>query len=208
MNKLQNFGTIPIDYNVLATTLNKYQSVKDKVSHLEKQGIIIRLKKGLYVLSPEKNQHKISRELVANHLYGPSYISLENALSHYGLIPEKVYLVRSVTTKRAKYINTQLGDFDYTTVPNDYYSIGIRQEIVNETYAYLIASPEKAICDMIVSNKNHRIQSVKAMQAYLEEDLRIEPSAIKTLDKEIIKQCIATNIKKKELTHLLKLIEK
>jgi hypothetical protein len=56
-------------------------------------------------------------------------------------------------------------------VPIDYYAIGIRQEIVNNEYAYLIASPEKAICDMILSTRNFRIQSFMTMQIFLEEDL-------------------------------------
>lgn len=208
MKELQNFGIIPIDYNVLANALNGYRSVNDKISLLEKKGIIIRLKKGLYILSSEISQQSLSRELVANHLYGPSYISLESALSFYGLIPEKVYAIRSVTTKRAKHYDTQLGSFEYTTIPKDYYSIGIRQEIVNNEYAYLIATPEKAICDMILSNKKFRIQSVKAMQIYLEEDLRIDLSMLKTLNKEIIINCIETRTKQTELTQLLKLLEK
>jgi len=202
------FGIIPIDFNVLATALSGFQSPKDKITILEKNGSIIRLKKGLFVVSPETSHQTISRELVANHLYGPSYISLESALSFYGLIPEKVFAIRSVTTKRAKQFATALGNFEYLTIPQDYYSIGIRQEIVNNEYAYLIASPEKAICDMIWSVRNFRIQSVKAMKIFLEEDLRIDLSVIKTYNTDIIKSCIETGIKKTELTQLLKLLEK
>jgi predicted transcriptional regulator of viral defense system len=207
MKELMKFGIIPIDFNVLTTALSGYQSPKDKISLLENNGVIIRIKKGLYVVSSETSQQTLSRELVANHLYGPSYISLESALSFYGLIPERVYTVRSVTTKRAKRFATQLGNFEYMTIPQDYYSIGIRQEIVNNEYAYLIASPEKAICDMILSTRNFRIQSIKAMQVFLEEDLRIDLSVIKAYNTDIIKSCIETGIKKTELTQLLKLLE-
>ncbi len=201
------FGIVPIDFNVLCTALNGYQSPKDKISLLENNGSIIRLKKGLFVVSSEASKQTLSRELIANHLYGPSYISLESALSFYGLIPEKVYTIRSVTAKRAKRFSTQLGNFEYRTIPQDYYPIGIRQEIVNNEYAYLLASPEKAICDMILSTRNFRIQSVKAMQIYLEEDLRMDLSVIKTYNTDIIKSCIETGIKKTELTQLLKLLE-
>ncbi len=208
MKELVRFGTIPIDYNILTTALSGYQSPKDKISLLEKNGSIIRLKKGLYVVSSEISQQTLSRELMANHLYGPSYISLESALSFYGLIPERVYSVRSVTTKRAKHFSTKLGDFEYFTIPHDYFSIGIRQEIVNNEYAYLIATPEKAICDIILSTRNFRIQSIKAMQLFLEEDLRIDLSVIETFNSDIIKSCIKTGIKKTELTQFLKLLEK
>lgn len=207
MKELKQLGIIPINYSVLTTILSKYRSPKDKISLLEKSGNIIRLKKGLFVVSPEISQCKLSRELIANHLYGPSYISLESALSFYGLIPEKVYAVRSTTTKRAKQFSTPLGVFEYVTIPEAYYSIGIRQEIVNNEYAYLIASPEKAICDMILSTRNFKIQSVKAMQMYLEEDLRIDLSSIKTYNTDIIKKCIDLGRKKNELTYLLKLLE-
>lgn len=207
MKELMKFGIVPIDFNVLATALSGYQSPKDKISLLENNGSIIRLKKGLYVVTSETSKKTLSRELVANHLYGPSYISLESALSFYGLIPERVYSVRSVTTKRSKRFATQLGNFEYITIPQEYYAIGIRQEIVNNEYAFLIASPEKAICDIILSTRNFRIQSMKAMQAFLEEDLRINLSVIKAYNTDIIKSCIETGIKKTELSQLLKLLE-
>ncbi len=207
MKELKQFGIIPIDYNVLSNLLINHRSPKDKISRLEKKGDIIRLKKGLYIVSPEISQQKVSRELIANHLYGPSYISLESALAFYGLIPEKVFTVRSVSTKRAKSFHNSLGNFDYVSMPEAYYAIGIRQEIFKNEYAYLIASPEKAICDLILSKNNFRIQSLKAMKTYLEEDLRIDLSAIKTYDKTVIQECIELGRKKNELKLLLKILE-
>lgn len=53
---------------------------------MEKSGQLIRLKKGLFVASPDIHRMTISKELIANHLYGPSYISFENALSFYKLL--------------------------------------------------------------------------------------------------------------------------
>lgn len=161
----------------------------------------------MYVVSTDLSQQKLSRELTANHLYSPSYVSLESALSYYSLIPEKVYSVRSVTTKRAKWYNTPLGYYDYSKVPENYFSIGIRQEIINDSYSFLMATPEKAIMDMIVTTRNFRIQSVKAMRHFLEDDLRIELSAIESFNTDIINRCIETNTKKLELQILLKLVE-
>ncbi len=207
MKILEQYGAIPIDYAVLTTTLSGYKSPANKVASLEKKGDLIRLKKGLFVISTEVSHQPVSRELIANHLYGPSYVSLESALSFYGLIPEKVYAVRSRATRRAKNFSTPLGNFEYAACPEDYFSIGIRQEIVNNQYAYLIASPEKAICDMIVTTRGLRLQSVKAVQAYLEDDLRIDFSVIETYDTDMIRQCIASGKKKTELTQLLKFME-
>lgn len=207
MNVLEEIGVVPIDFPVLATLLGDYKYPKDKVSKMESNGELIRLKKGLYVIAPNVHHSTISKELIANHLYGPSYISFESALSFYQLIPERVYTIRSLTLKRARKFSTPIGDFDYVSAQKDYYGIGIRQEIVKDRYAYLIASPEKALCDMIYATPGLRLQSVKAMQVYLEEDLRIDLAAIETFNIEIIRQCIDTGRKRTELTQLCKLLE-
>lgn len=207
MNVLEQFGIVPIDFTTLATVLGGYKYPKDKVSKMEKGGELIRLKKGLFVVAPSVHRMAISKELIANHLYGPSYISFEHALSFYKLIPERVHTIRSLTLKRTRRFSTPIGNFDYVSAQKEYFEIGIRQEIVNERYAYLIASPEKAICDMIVATPGLRLQSVKAMQVYLEEDLRIDFSAVETFNTKIIRQCIDAGRKKTELTQLCKLLE-
>lgn len=204
---LEQFGVVPVDFSALATLLSDYKSPKSKIAAMERSGDLIRLKKGLFIVSPEVSNQSISRELAANHLYGPSYVSLESALSFYGLIPEKVYAVRSVTPRLSKRYSTPLGNYEYVTVSEDYFQIGIRQEIVNNHYAYLIATPEKAICDLIVTTRNLRLQSVRAMQTYIEEDLRIDLSVFDNYDTDTIRQCIATGKKKAEFTQLLKLLE-
>ncbi|MDP2889011.1 MAG: hypothetical protein Q8P34_08610 [Bacteroidota bacterium] len=208
MNLLEQFGIIPIDFNTLKAVFSEYRYPKDKVSLMEKNGELIRLKKGLFIVSPDIHRMTISKELIANHLYGPSYISCENALSFYKLIPERVYTTRSITLKRSRSFSTSLGNFDYVSAPRGYYQIGICQEIVNDRYAYLIASPEKAICDMIMTTKGLRLQSVKAMQIYLEENLRIDFSSVAAFDIQIIRQCIDAGRKKTELTQLYKLLER
>jgi len=206
MIELENFRNIPLESSVLQNLMGNYRFPRNKVSTLEKHGKIIRLKKGLYVVSEKISRTTISRELIANHLYGPSYPSLETALSFYGMIPERVFAIRSMTTKRAKNFETPFGSFDYTTIPANYFSIGLRQEIVENRYVFLIATPTKAICDMIVATPNLRLQSVKAMQSYLEEDLRVDFDAVKELDKNIVSQCVETGKKKTELEWLLKLL--
>lgn len=208
MNILEQFGIVPIDFNTIESLLKEYRYPKDKVSQMERNGELIRLKKGLYIVSPEIHRQTISKELIANHLYGPSYLSFENALSFYKLIPERVYSTSSMTLKRARNFSTPFGNFEYISAPKDYFQIGIRQEIVNARFAYLIASPEKAICDMIIATSGLRLQSVKAMQIYLEEDLRIDFSAFETFDIQIIRQCINAGRKKTELTQLYKFLER
>lgn len=206
MKALKQFGIIPIDYATLHHVFAHYKSPKDKIADLAVRGTLIRLKKGLFVVSPEINGSELSKELIANHLYGPSYISLESALSHYGMIPERVHTTRSVTSKRAKQFSTSLGLFEYVSVPETYYSIGVRHEIINEQYAWMIATPEKALCDMIVATRGLRLQSVKAMSDYLLKDLRIDFSVLETYNIGIVKQCLINGRKKTELTQLLKFL--
>lgn len=207
MNLLEQFGVIPVDFMTVVSLFRDYKSPRDKISSLEKEGQLIRLKKGLYVVSTDIHKKVLSKELMANHLYGPSYVSLQNAMSHYKLIPERVYTIRSMTTKRSKSFSTPLGNFEYVTTKEDYFRIGIRQEIVDNSFVWMIASPEKALCDMIFSTAGLRLQSVKAMKKYLEEDLRIDFSAIDKFDVEIVKQCIEAGVKKTELTQLYKLLK-
>jgi len=205
---LARFGNIPINYATLANELKGYLSPKDKIAALEKQQLLIRLKKGVFVVAPEISHIEISRELIANHLYGPSYISLETALSFHRLIPERVYSVQSVTTKRAKQYNTPLGIFDYRTVPENYFSIGIQQKKSESKSIFLIASPEKAVCDLIVLSNGLRLQSVKAMKVYLLDNMRIDFTEKEDWNTEIIRECMAVGKKKTELSHLLNLLEK
>jgi hypothetical protein len=203
MNELEQFGNIPVDSAVLYGLMNRYKFKRNKVASMEKRGDIVRLKKGLYVASDKINRKPLSRELIANHLYGPSYVSFETALAFYGLIPEKVFAVRSATFKRAKRFENAVGNFEYITVPPAYYSIGISLQTVENEYTYLLATPEKALCDLILAIPNLRLQSVKAMQVYLEEDMRIDFDMVKNLDKTIVEQCIEKGKKKLELNLLL-----
>jgi len=206
MISLQALKNIPIESSVLQSLMSNYKFPRNKVSALEKSGQIIRLKKGLYVVSDKISRKTLSRELIANHLYGPSYISYETALAFYGLIPEKVFVMRSTTFKRAIRFKNVVGNFEYLTVPKNYYSIGISQQTVDNEYTYLLATPEKALCDLILATPNLRLQSVKSMRIYLEEDLRVDFDVLHNVDMEIIRRCVETGRKKRELILLLNLL--
>ncbi|GHU95483.1 hypothetical protein FACS1894156_5140 [Bacteroidia bacterium] len=207
MERLKKLGIIPINKDILYSLYGDLKRPDEKVSELERKGLVIRVKRNLYVVSPKVHNQEISTELVANHLYGPSYVSLESALVYYGLIPERVFTMRSVTTKLHKQYDTPLGHFEYVKVPAQYYPIGVRQEIIDNSYAFLIATPEKALCDKIVTTPNLRLQSVKAMREYLEDDLRIDFSAVENFDLDIIRQCVEVGRKKGELGVLMKFLE-
>jgi predicted transcriptional regulator of viral defense system len=206
MKGYEQYGMIPVDYGTILTNLSDYKSPKDKVSKLEKSGDLIRLKKGLYLISPTLSKQTLSIELIANHLYGPSYISYESALSFYGLIPERVYSVKSATSKRSKKYLTPIGNYEYITVPEHYFSIGLNQKIIQDSFAFIIASPEKAICDLVLSTPGLRLQSQKAMNEYLIDDLRVDFESVNAINPEIIKECVQFGYKKKELELLYQVL--
>jgi predicted transcriptional regulator of viral defense system len=191
---------VPIEYGVLREKYRDYRFPKNKISRLVESGELIRLKKGLYLPAQEKGDI-FSTELIANRLYGPSYVSLQTALAYYGVIPERVFVSRSMTTKRSREYQTPVGRFEYFTAKADYFSIGIRR-VQEHNVAFLIASPEKALCDTIVVTTGLRIQSAKAMREYIEEDMRVDISVLDDVDFSIFNEAIACGTKCRELTLL------
>lgn len=206
MCNLKQYGVIPIRPDIIAESLSEYKSPKDKISSLESSGQLIRIKNGLYVVSNKVTNINLSLELIANQIQGPSYISFESALWYYGLIPERVYITKSASIKRGKTYDTPLGKFEYIKVPESYFAIGLQHIFVKDEYTFLIAKPEKALCDLIISTVGLRIQSVKAMREYLFEDMRIDADSISEWDLNIIEDCIQYGYKKTEIRFLHKLL--
>jgi predicted transcriptional regulator of viral defense system len=141
-------------------------------------GEIIKLTKNLY-----ETEINTPGYLVANAIYTPSYLSFDYALSYYGLIPETVYVYTSATynKKKKKNYTNALGTFTYRDVPSQVYPYGIN--IINEgDYSYVIATPEKAICDKLYTLKP--VKNKKEMKFLLFNDLRIDNAMFKELNFE------------------------
>ncbi len=207
MSELAVLGSTPVNYSILESLYPGYKSPYSKIAALERAGRIIRLKKGMYVVAPRESGKLLSMELIANHLYGPSYISRETALRYYGLIPEAVYLTRSMTTKHSRSFENAIGHFEYTSCNADYFPIGIRQNTQGEI-SFLIASPEKALCDVICYTASLRLRFCKELYAYLEEDLRFDMDMLHSMNISIIERCAEVGKKTTTLNNLIKLIRK
>lgn len=164
------------------------------------------VKRGLYVAGPKIASLKPDPFLLANHILGPSYVSLESALSYHGLIPEKVYEITSVTIKAKRRFSTPLGVFSYTRLPLPYYSYGIRSVEVDKQHRFLIASPEKALLDKIITTAGVEFRSKVGVLTYIENDLRIDIDTLKNLNISIIESWIPTSPKKDSLSILTKTI--
>jgi hypothetical protein len=207
MEKLKQLGNIPVDYALLNSIFSDYKYPRNKIANLEIEGKLIRLKRSLYVVSPDVSGKLLSTELIANHIYGPSYISMESALRYYGLIPERVSMVRSMTTKRSRTFENSISRFDYINCSEEYYPIGINQKI-GDDYSFLIASPEKALCDLIAYTPKVRPRFINAMLLYLEEDIRLDMETFYKLEVNIFRQCAEVSKKKNELNNLIKLLQR
>ena len=174
------------DYQALLDGLREYDRPRDKITSLLRKGAIIRVKKGIYIFGERYRRRPFSREILANMLYGPSYVSLETALHHHGLIPERVEAMTSVTDGRGRRFFTPVGLFLYHGVPGKAYPIGIdRVEIENGRF-FLIATPEKALADKIQAERGLAIRSQAEMRRYLLDSLRIDPEALGKLNAEAV----------------------
>ena len=179
---------------MLLEELREYASPANKLARMVANGDFIQVVKGIY-----ETDRTVSGYLLAGSIYGPSYISFEYALSHHGLIPEAVYTITcaSFEKKKKKKYETPFGTFTYRDVPSEVFPLGL--EVVHEgEYYYRIASPEKALCDKLYTMSP--VANSKELRCLLIEDLRIEESELRKLDRDVIVSYAgkyhATNIKR------------
>ena len=173
------------DYQVLMGCLSRYRKPRDAVTRLLSNGRIVRVKKGLYCFGKAYRRAPISREHLANLIYGPSYVSLDYALSYYGMIPERVHSITSMTTRRSRSFDTPLGLFSYRTLPDSKYSVGAILDSAGGT-SFMIASPEKALVDKVWTDRRFSGGRLSDYEDYLTDDLRIGQSELDRLDREAL----------------------
>lgn len=206
-SRIREYAEAPIPRHVILKLLSHYQSPNDKISELLKSKELISLRRGLYMPGPKMDLPAPELFLVANHLRGPSYVSLESALSYWNLIPERTYEISSVTIKTSKNYKTQVGRFSYKQLKTPYYACGIKSIKVSQKQTILIASPEKALCDKIVLTPNINLRSIKHTQEFLLEDLRMDSEVLSTLNTEMMKLWISSAPKKNSLKMAVKMLE-
>lgn len=203
---LEDFRNIPFKMQDLSSVFTDCVNLATKAKRLEREGEILRLKKGLYVTSPRISRMELSPFLLANHIYGPSYVSMQTSLRYYGLIPEAVYSVQSMTTGVARDYENAIGTFNYIHVPARYYNIGVTmKESAGATF--MIAAPEKALCDLMVFTPNLNLRFQSSIREYLEEDIRLDMDELLNFDLDIIKDCAEVSRKKTMLNQLIKFIQ-
>ena len=141
-NKLQNHPIFTVQ-DIRKVAPDFY---RPRLSEWQEKGYIKKLRRGYYMFA----DIRLTEErlfLIANRLYAPSYVSLEMALSWYGLIPESVYTVTSVTSKKTKSFATPIAHFSYRSVKPELL-FGYHLHSYGEQ-KYKLAEVEKAVLDYL-----------------------------------------------------------
>lgn len=204
---IKQIKNTPIGGNELVAMLGNYKSATMKLSAMEHAGEVVRLKRGLYVVDGSILGFPPSAPICSNHIYGPSYVSLQWALSFYGLIPERVHTLTAITLKRSRDFENKLGYFTYKQVPEDYYPIGITSA-ASDGATFLIATPEKALCDTILNDLYVPNLSVIALHRYLEEDIRFDMDELGKMDINILQACAECGRKTSTINNLITIVKK
>ncbi len=197
------FGPVPVSRGLITDEMKDYRAPGERLSLLRRKGELTRLKQGLYLALPQDGTAPYSRELIANHLYSPSYVSFESVLSTEGLIPERVEEVHSACMGRSRSYTNSTGRYRYTHLPLPYFAIGTRSVRTEGGLYYMAATPEKALCDLIVATPRLRLQSARALRCYLAEDLRLDEELFSRFNPDIIHQCATAAHKKSSILQLL-----
>ncbi len=186
---------------MLMDQLSKYGDPAGKILRMKRRGEIIPLTRGLY-----ETDGNTPGYCLAAAIFGPSYLSFDYALAHYGLIPEAVYTYTSASfgKKKSKEYENHFGRFSYRDVPTEAYPFGI---VIREEngYVYPIASPEKALCDKLYTMPP--VTSQRDMEHMLFEDLRIDRSAFEKLDTDGIFQ-IGEKYRSNNMKYLMKYLRR
>ena len=112
-----------------------------------KEGKLVKLRKGWYAF-PERARDNADRMFIANNIYAPSYVSLFFALSYYEMIPESVSSITSITTLKTSEFTSEAGTFSYKSVkPSMFFGYDVKT--ASRQMPYMMASPEKALLDLI-----------------------------------------------------------
>jgi hypothetical protein len=196
----------PFTHQWLGSLLKEYKFPNDKVHDLVQHGWLLPIKRGLYIAGPALQSGKPDPFLLANQILGPSYVSVDTALAHYGLIPERVYEIASMTVKVSREFDTPMGRFTYSRLPLPYYAYGIRQVKLAEDQFALVATPEKALCDRLITTAGLVFRSRKAAKAWLLEDLRMEEAQLRELSTQEMSTWLNEAQKKDSLRHIIDVI--
>ena len=185
---------------MLKKLYSDYANPLDKIKRDTDKGILIRINRGIY-----ETDSNVNPCLLASSILSPSYLSFDYALSHYGLIPERVYAITSASfrLRKNKTFENKFGRYEYSDIPVEAFSEGLTYYGEGD-YIIKIASKEKAICDSLY--KWRVVHSVRGLKELLFIDKRIDEDEFSNCDFKLMVR-LARLYKKTNLSLLIKLIQ-
>jgi hypothetical protein len=180
------------DIDLMVLLKVKDQARYDLVNRALKNNSLIILKRGLYLISSLFRRENPNAFVLAQQIYGPSYISLESALSFHGWIPEAVLQTTSVCSKRSKTFTNEVGEFSYQHIPSEDFYVGV----ISFEEA-LMASPWKAVADCIYAYEKQWKSPLD-----LTLDMRIEAEDMLASDLNVLKD-LSINYPSKRVRNIL-----
>ena len=205
---MQEFNGQPITKQILLDLLKDYKRPYDKISELVRQGLLQLVKRGIYIPGPALKMATPEPFLLANHLLGPSYISVETALAYRGWIPEKVFEISSITIRNSTVYDNSTGRYTYIHLPLPYYSFGVQCVALTQKQTAMVATPEKALCDKIVTTAGVLLRSTNQVMEFLIDDLRIDEDRLEQIDVGMISSWVADAPKKSSIDMLIKTLSR
>ncbi len=148
---------------------------RNNLTRWVQKGYLIRLRRGYFAFSEYKNKPDYSFYF-ANQIYRPSYISLHTALSFYGIIPEAVVQITSVTSLKTASFTNDFGEYSYKSVKEDL-MFGYDLKTIADGRTIRFASPEKALLDLLYLypfyDSEQEMRELRLDEDYLENDLNL-----------------------------------
>jgi len=143
---LDQYGNLPIvEPQLVRAGVKNPESVHTQLRRWSKQGKLVKLARGKYIIAEPYRKRDLPAEYLANQIVYPSYVSLDYALDYHGLIPEVAQIITSLTTSRPQKHRNPEGRFHYRHVKEGmfwgYYSD------TSKGLEIVIAKPEKALLD-------------------------------------------------------------
>ena len=144
---------------------------------------ILNIRRGLYCLAPKYQKRPVSVYGLAQSIYGPSYISLETALSYHGWIPEAVYACTCVSYRNAKEFETPLGIFSYKRVPQRTFYCGVERCEDKNGNVFFMASAAKALADYVYIHRLNwtSIDEAASLRIDLQDLVSVKPQELSEL---------------------------
>lgn len=174
---------IPRDYFSDLELFNLISGSEDRrfglIRRAISKGEIIHLRRGFYCLAPRYRRHPLNLPVLSQRMYGPSYVSLETALSIHGWIPEGVRAITCAVAKRSRIFKTPVGLFTYGRVVCSPFLTEVIQE-KSDGDSFFLASPWRALADTVYLYKKEW-RGIKP----LVDSLRIEEECLKESGSEL-----------------------